>query len=45
MVARYRDEAEVRGVLSRLPGNLTATVQLSAEEAAGRAPERPFSPR
>ncbi|WP_371102137.1 aldehyde dehydrogenase (NADP(+)) [Streptomyces sp. PU_AKi4] len=35
VVARYEDEAEVRGVLSRLPGNLTATVQLSAEEAAG----------
>ncbi|MGV9289642.1 aldehyde dehydrogenase (NADP(+)) [Streptomyces sp. NPDC003719] len=35
VVARYTDEAEVRGVLSRLPGNLTATVQLSAEEAAG----------
>ncbi|MEV5515786.1 aldehyde dehydrogenase (NADP(+)) [Streptomyces flaveolus] len=36
VVARYNDEAEVRGVLSRLPGNLTATVQLSAEEAAGQ---------
>ena len=35
VVARYEDEAEVRGVLSRLPGNLTATVQLSAGEAAG----------
>lgn len=35
VVARYADEAEVREVLSRLPGNLTATVQLSAEEAAG----------
>ncbi|RMB82025.1 aldehyde dehydrogenase (NADP(+)) [Streptomyces shenzhenensis] len=35
VVARYEDEAEVRAVLSRLPGNLTATVQLSAEEAAG----------
>ncbi|BFO20445.1 hypothetical protein SHKM778_68330 [Streptomyces sp. KM77-8] len=34
-MARYADEAEVREVLSRLPGNLTATVQLSAEEAAG----------
>ncbi|MET8570911.1 aldehyde dehydrogenase (NADP(+)) [Streptomyces sp. NPDC004783] len=36
VVARYDDESEVRAVLSRLPGNLTATVQLSAEEAAGR---------
>ncbi|MFI6566490.1 aldehyde dehydrogenase (NADP(+)) [Streptomyces sp. NPDC050534] len=35
VVARYEDEAEVRSVLSRLPGNLTATVHLSAEEAAG----------
>ncbi|GGW88837.1 aldehyde dehydrogenase [Streptomyces malachitofuscus] len=35
VVARYEDDSEVRGVLSRLPGNLTATVQLSAEEAAG----------
>ncbi len=35
VVARYEDEAEVRGVLERLPGNLTATVQVSAEEAAG----------
>ncbi|MFJ8603746.1 aldehyde dehydrogenase (NADP(+)) [Streptomyces shenzhenensis] len=35
VVARYEDDAEVRAVLSRLPGNLTATVQLSAEEAAG----------
>ncbi|GAA2277618.1 aldehyde dehydrogenase (NADP(+)) [Streptomyces atrovirens] len=35
VVARYEDDAEVRGVLSRLPGNLTATVQLSAGEAAG----------
>ncbi|MEU5628134.1 aldehyde dehydrogenase (NADP(+)) [Streptomyces tendae] len=35
VVARYEDEGEVRGVLSRLPGNLTATVQLSAEEVAG----------
>ncbi|MFJ8790896.1 aldehyde dehydrogenase (NADP(+)) [Streptomyces sp. NPDC102462] len=35
VVARYDDEAEVGAVLSRLPGNLTATVQLSAEEAAG----------
>ncbi|MFI9823645.1 aldehyde dehydrogenase (NADP(+)) [Streptomyces sp. NPDC052013] len=36
VVARYEDDAEARAVLSRLPGNLTATVQLSAEEAAGQ---------
>ncbi|MFJ4482414.1 aldehyde dehydrogenase (NADP(+)) [Streptomyces longwoodensis] len=36
VVARYDDEAEARAVLSRLPGNLTATVHLSAEEAEGR---------
>ncbi|KPI07050.1 Aldehyde dehydrogenase (NADP(+)) [Actinobacteria bacterium OK074] len=35
VVARYADDAEVTAVLSRLPGNLTATVHLSAEEAAG----------
>ena len=35
VVARYEDETEVKAVLSRLPGNLTATVQLSEEEAAG----------
>lgn len=35
VVARYEDDAEARSVLSRLPGNLTATVQLSAAEAAG----------
>lgn len=35
VVARYEDEAERNQVLSRLPGNLTATVHLSAEEAAG----------
>ncbi|MEG3631260.1 aldehyde dehydrogenase (NADP(+)) [Streptomyces poriticola] len=35
VVARYTDEAEARAVLARLPGNLTATVQLSEEEAAG----------
>jgi NADP-dependent aldehyde dehydrogenase len=35
VVARYRDEDEIAAVLSRLPGNLTATVQLSAAEAAG----------
>lgn len=35
VVARYEDDAEANAVLSRLPGNLTATVHLSAEEAAG----------
>ncbi|MEU9474793.1 aldehyde dehydrogenase (NADP(+)) [Streptomyces sp. NPDC048191] len=35
VVARYEDEDEAAAVLSRLPGNLTATVQLSAGEAAG----------
>ncbi|WP_079105245.1 aldehyde dehydrogenase (NADP(+)) [Streptomyces prasinopilosus] len=35
VVVRYEDDAEVRTVLSRLPGNLTATVHLSEEEAAG----------
>jgi NADP-dependent aldehyde dehydrogenase len=36
VVARYTDEEEATAVLSRLPGNLTATVHLSAEEAAGQ---------
>ncbi|MFG2499697.1 aldehyde dehydrogenase (NADP(+)) [Streptomyces sp. NPDC048441] len=35
VVARYEDEAEITAVLTRLPGNLTATVQLSADEVAG----------
>ncbi|MFI5682828.1 aldehyde dehydrogenase (NADP(+)) [Streptomyces sp. NPDC051636] len=35
VVVRYDDEGEASAVLSRLPGNLTATVHLSAEEAAG----------
>ncbi|MEV6023340.1 aldehyde dehydrogenase (NADP(+)) [Streptomyces sp. NPDC052036] len=35
VVARYEDESEAHSVLSRLPGNLTATVHLSAQEAAG----------
>ncbi|MFG1670338.1 aldehyde dehydrogenase (NADP(+)) [Streptomyces sp. Y7] len=35
VVARYDDDAQARTVLSRLPGNLTATVHLSSEEAAG----------
>ncbi|MER6429943.1 aldehyde dehydrogenase (NADP(+)) [Streptomyces sp. 900105245] len=41
VVVRYSDETEAATVLSRLPGNLTATVQLSSEEAAGqgRGPE------
>ncbi|MFI2199265.1 aldehyde dehydrogenase (NADP(+)) [Streptomyces sp. NPDC020192] len=41
VVARYSSEEEAATVLSRLPGNLTATVQVSAEEAAGegRGPE------
>ncbi|MEU6667187.1 aldehyde dehydrogenase (NADP(+)) [Streptomyces sp. NPDC046727] len=41
VVARYDGEDEAKAVLSRLPGNLTATVQLSSEEAAGngRGPE------
>ncbi|MFE3268646.1 aldehyde dehydrogenase (NADP(+)) [Streptomyces sp. NPDC059215] len=36
VLVRYEDDSEARAVLSRLPGNLTATVQLSAEEAAGQ---------
>ncbi|GAB7063719.1 aldehyde dehydrogenase (NADP(+)) [Streptomyces mexicanus] len=36
VVARYADESEAMAVLSRLPGNLTATVHVSGEEAAGR---------
>ncbi|WP_406492018.1 aldehyde dehydrogenase (NADP(+)) [Streptomyces sp. NBC_01604] len=35
VVARYEDDAEAQAVLSRLPGNLTATVHLSTEESAG----------
>ncbi|QNP62692.1 aldehyde dehydrogenase (NADP(+)) [Streptomyces genisteinicus] len=35
VVVRYADRDEVTSVLSRLPGNLTATVQLSAAEAEG----------
>ncbi|MET7363346.1 aldehyde dehydrogenase (NADP(+)) [Streptomyces sp. NPDC005562] len=37
VVARYADDAEITAVLSRLPGNLTATVQLSSQEAAGES--------
>lgn len=36
VVARYEDDAEVTSVLSRLPGNLSATVHLSEGEAAGQ---------
>lgn len=35
VVARYRDAEEAAAVLSRLPGNLTATLQLSPEEERG----------
>lgn len=35
VVARYAHEDEIGAVLRRLPGNLTATVQLSAAECAG----------
>ncbi|MER6287380.1 aldehyde dehydrogenase (NADP(+)) [Streptomyces sviceus] len=35
VVARYEDDDQARAVLSRLPGNLTATVHLSEQEAAG----------
>ncbi|MCX4968605.1 aldehyde dehydrogenase (NADP(+)) [Streptomyces sp. NBC_00654] len=37
VVARYASEDEITAVLSRLPGNLTATLQIAAEEAAGGA--------
>ncbi|MCH0539588.1 aldehyde dehydrogenase (NADP(+)) [Streptomyces sp. MUM 203J] len=39
VVARYASDTEVTAVLSRLPGNLTATVHVSAEEAGGGAAE------
>ncbi|MBO1335242.1 aldehyde dehydrogenase (NADP(+)) [Streptomyces sp. VRA16 Mangrove soil] len=35
VVARYSSADEITAVVSRLPGNLTATVQLSSAEAAG----------
>jgi NADP-dependent aldehyde dehydrogenase len=35
VLVRYDNDAEASAVLSRLPGNLTATVHLSAAEAAG----------
>lgn len=36
VVVRYGDRDEIAAVLARLAGNLTATLQLSAAEAAGR---------
>ncbi|MZD08816.1 aldehyde dehydrogenase family protein [Streptomyces sp. SID5785] len=36
VLARYDSAADVTAVLSRLPGNLTATVHLSEAEAAGQ---------
>ncbi|MEU9115255.1 aldehyde dehydrogenase (NADP(+)) [Streptomyces sp. NPDC048483] len=35
VVARYADETEIGAVLARLPGNLSATLQLSDAESAG----------
>ncbi|WP_328297977.1 aldehyde dehydrogenase (NADP(+)) [Streptomyces sp. NBC_00435] len=35
VLARYADQGEAAAVLGRLPGNLTATLQLSAAEADG----------
>ncbi|WP_030197636.1 aldehyde dehydrogenase family protein [Streptomyces sp. NRRL S-87] len=35
VLARYADQAEATAVLTRLPGNLSATLQLSAAETAG----------
>ncbi|MFH8569855.1 aldehyde dehydrogenase (NADP(+)) [Streptomyces sp. NPDC017993] len=35
VLARYADESEIGAVLGRLPGNLTATLQLGDEEGAG----------
>ncbi|MEV7301844.1 aldehyde dehydrogenase (NADP(+)) [Streptomyces clavifer] len=37
VVARYDSEDEITTVLSRLPGNLTATLQIATEEADGSA--------
>lgn len=37
VVARYTDPAEITAVLTRLPGNLTATLHLSTAEAAGES--------
>ncbi|QHC21797.1 aldehyde dehydrogenase (NADP(+)) [Streptomyces sp. GS7] len=38
VVARYADDAEIGAVLARLPGNLTATLQLGDAESAGTDP-------
>ncbi|MFD8918505.1 aldehyde dehydrogenase (NADP(+)) [Streptomyces sp. NPDC059569] len=38
VLARYTSRDEITSVLSRLPGNLTATLQLAEEEADGSAP-------
>lgn len=38
VVARYTSTEEISSVLSRLPGNLTATLQLAEEEAEGTEP-------
>ncbi|KAF0648054.1 MULTISPECIES: aldehyde dehydrogenase family protein [Streptomyces] len=38
VLARYASEDEVARVLSRLPGNLTATLHVSSGEAAGEGP-------
>ncbi|NSC20978.1 aldehyde dehydrogenase (NADP(+)) [Streptomyces albus subsp. chlorinus] len=35
VAVRYADDAEIEAVLERVPGSLTATVHLGAEEAAG----------
>ncbi|TJZ51144.1 aldehyde dehydrogenase (NADP(+)) [Streptomyces piniterrae] len=35
VLARYTDDAEIAAVLARLPGNLTATLQLGEAEGAG----------
>ncbi|WP_406448809.1 aldehyde dehydrogenase (NADP(+)) [Streptomyces sp. NBC_00876] len=37
VVARYTSDDEITAVLSRLPGNLTATLQIATEEADGSA--------
>ncbi len=37
VVARYDSQDEVTAVLSRLPGNLTATLQIATQEADGAA--------
>lgn len=42
VLARYADDTEAAAVLARLPGNLTATLQLGAAESAGEdAPPGP----